>query len=48
MRAPSDNTAVKGVSGWWLPSPRHAIRRLINQWAYCHLRAFGVRIEALP
>ena len=48
MRAPNDNTAAKGLHGWWLPPPRHGIRRLINPWAYCHLRALGVRIEALP
>jgi hypothetical protein len=42
MRAPSDNTAAKGLRGWWLTPPRHGIRRLINPWAYGHLRAFGV------
>jgi hypothetical protein len=48
MRAPSDNTIAKGLRGWWLPAPRHGVRRLINPWAYCHLCAFGVRLEALP
>ena len=48
MNASNDNTAAKGLHGWWLPPPRHGIRRLINPWAYCHLRALGVRIEALP
>jgi hypothetical protein len=47
MRAPNDNTATKGPRGWLLTPPRPGIRRLINPWAYCHLRAFGVRIEAL-
>jgi len=47
MRAPNDNTATKGPRGWLLTPPRQGIRRLINPWAYCHLRAFGVRIEAL-
>jgi len=28
MRAPNDNTAAKGLRGWWLPPPRHGIRRL--------------------
>jgi hypothetical protein len=42
MRAPSDNTAAKGLRGWWLTPPRHGIRRLINPWAYGHLRAFGL------
>ena len=42
MRAPNDNTAAKGLRGWWLTPPRHGIRRLINPWAYGHLRAFGV------
>ena len=48
MRAPNDNTATKGLRGWLLTPPRHGIWRLINPWAYCYLRAFGVRIEALP
>ena len=42
MRAPNDNTAAKGLRGWWLTPPRHGIRRLINPWAYGHRRAFGV------
>ena len=49
MRALNDNTAARGLRGWWLTPPRHGIRRLIHPWAYgCYLRAFGVRIEALP
>ena len=42
MRAPNDNTAAKGLRGWWLTPPRHGIRRLINPRAYGHLRTFGV------
>ena len=42
MRAPNDNTAAKGLRGWWLTPPRHGIRRMINPGAYRHLRAFGV------
>jgi hypothetical protein len=48
MRAPNVNTAAKGLRGWWLTPPRHGIRRLIDPSAYCHLRAFEVRIEAQP
>ena len=48
MRAPTGNTAAKGPRGSWLTPPRHGIRRLINPWAYCYLRAFEVRFEALP
>jgi hypothetical protein len=42
MRAPSDNTAAKGLRRWWLTPSRDGIRHLINPWA------FGARIEALP
>ena len=48
MRALNDNTAAKGLRGWWLPPARHGIRRLMSPRAYCHLRAFEVRIEVLP
>jgi hypothetical protein len=48
MRALNDNTAAKGLRGWWLTAPRHGIGRLINPWAYCRLRAIEVRIGALP
>ncbi len=48
MRAPNDNTAVRGLRGWSLTPPRSGIRRLTNPSQYCHIRAFGVRIEALP
>ena len=42
MNASNDNTAAKGLRGWWLTPPRHGMRRLINPWACGHLRAFGV------
>jgi hypothetical protein len=42
MNAPHDNTAPKGLRGWWLSPPRSGMRRLIAPWEYRHIRAFGV------
>jgi hypothetical protein len=42
MNAPNDNTAPKGLRGWWLTPPRPGLQRLIHPWEYRHLRAFGV------
>ena len=42
MNASSDNTASEGLHGWWASPPRHGLHRLINPWAYRHLRAFGI------
>ena len=42
MNAPSDNTAAKGLRGWWQSPPRSGMQRLINPFEYRHLRAFGV------
>jgi hypothetical protein len=42
MNAHNDNTAAKGLRGWWDSPPRHGMHRLINPWAYHHLRFFGV------
>jgi hypothetical protein len=42
MNAPNDNTAAKGMGGWWKSPPRQGMHRLINPWAYRHLRLFGV------
>ena len=42
MNAPNDNTAAKGLRGWWLSPPRPGMQRLINPLEYRHLRAFGV------
>jgi hypothetical protein len=47
MHAPNDNTAVKGLRGWWASPPRTGMRRSIVPWEYRHLRASGVtRIAA--
>jgi len=47
MNAPNDNTARKGLRGWWLTPPRPGLQRLIHPWEYRHLRFFGVtRIAA--
>jgi hypothetical protein len=42
MNAANDNTAPRGLRGWWLTPPRPGRRRLINPVEYRHLRAFGV------
>jgi hypothetical protein len=42
MNAPNDNTAAKGLRGWWASPPRPGMQRLINPWEYRHLRAFGL------
>jgi hypothetical protein len=42
MNAPNDNTAAKGLRGWWLTPPRLGMRRLIHPWEYRHVRGFGV------
>jgi hypothetical protein len=42
MNAADDNTAPKGLRGWWLSPPRSGMRVLINPIEYRHLRAFGV------
>lgn len=42
MNAPNDNTAAKGLRGWWLTPPRPGLQRLINPWEYRHIRAFGL------
>jgi hypothetical protein len=42
MNAPNDNTAPKGLRGWWQSPPRPGLQRLINPREYGHLRAFGV------
>ena len=41
MNAPDENTAPKGVRGWWASPQRSGSRRLINPWEYRHLRAVG-------
>jgi hypothetical protein len=42
MNASNDNTAAKGLRGWWASPTRPGTQRLINPWEYRHLRAFGV------
>jgi hypothetical protein len=42
MYAQNDNTAPRGLRGWWASPPRSGLRRLIAPWEYRHLRAFGV------
>ena len=42
MNAPNDNTAAKGLRGWWASPARPGLQRLINPWEYRHLRVFGV------
>jgi hypothetical protein len=41
MNSPNDNTAAKGVRGWWVSPPRPGMHRLISPWEYRHLRVFG-------
>ncbi len=41
MDAPNDNTAARGLRGWWLSTPRSGTHLLINPMEYRHLRAFG-------
>ena len=42
MNAQNDNTAPKGLRGWWASPPRSGLRRMIAPWEYRHIRAFGV------
>jgi hypothetical protein len=45
MHAPNDNTAPRGLRGWWASPPRSGMRRIIAPWEYRHLRFFArVRI----
>ena len=41
MNASSDNTAPRGLRGWWLSPPRSGTHLLINPLEYRHLRAYG-------
>ena len=42
MNARNDNTAARGLGGWWAFPPRPGLQRLINPVVYRHLRGFGV------
>ena len=41
MNAPNDNTAPRGLRGWWASPPRSGMQRIIWPFVYRHLRAFG-------
>jgi hypothetical protein len=41
MNTPNDNTAARGLRGWWLTPPRRGLQRFIYPWEYRHLRVFG-------
>ncbi|MFZ0376491.1 MAG: hypothetical protein WAL38_01575 [Solirubrobacteraceae bacterium] len=42
MNASNDDTAPKGLRGWWQSPPRSGMQRLISPWEYHHLRVFGL------
>ena len=42
MNAPNDNTAARGLGGWWLSPPRPGMQRWISPWEYRHLSGSGV------
>ena len=42
MNAANDNSAAKGLRGWWGSPPRTGIRRTISPWEYRHLRGSGL------
>jgi hypothetical protein len=47
MHAPHNNTAPKGLRGWWTSPPRSGTRLIISPWEYRHLRAWArVRIAS--
>jgi hypothetical protein len=41
MNAFDDNTAARGLRGWWASPPRTGMQRLIVPYEYRHLRFFG-------
>jgi hypothetical protein len=41
MNAFPDDTATKGLRGWWASPPRSGMHRLIVPYEYRHLRFFG-------
>jgi hypothetical protein len=41
MNASSNNTAPRGLRGWWLSTPRTGTHLLINPLEYRHLRFYG-------
>ena len=42
MNAPNENSAARGLRGWWQTPRRTGMQRLINPWAYRNLRTFGI------
>jgi hypothetical protein len=38
----NDNTASRGLRGWWASPPRSGLHRMIAPYEYRHLRFFGV------
>ncbi len=41
MNEPNDNTAPKGLRGWWASPRRSGMQRIIWPWEYRHLGAFA-------
>jgi len=41
MNAHNDNTAPRGLRGWWASPPRSGLRRIIWPFVYRHLRVFA-------
>jgi hypothetical protein len=41
MHAPPNDTAPKGLRGWWTSPPRSGTRLIISPWEYRHLRAWA-------
>ena len=47
MHAPNNNTAPKGLRGWWASPPRSGMRLMISPCEYRRLRAWaGVRMAS--
>ena len=47
MHTPNNNTARRGLRGWWTSPPRSGIRLVISPWEYRHLRVWArVRIAS--
>jgi hypothetical protein len=47
MNAQNDNTAAKGLRGWWTSPQRSGVRLIIAPWEYRHLLGFArVRIAS--
>ena len=41
MQAPNDNTAPRGLRGWWASPPRPGMQRIVIPPVYRHLRGFA-------